>query len=134
MLSESELSKPPLYSTRAIRTFSVLFSAIAGGVLLAHNLKAVGRPAEARKALWGSIGYFVLALLLTSFLPERASSSSTGLVVGLAGGFGLTAYFEQLVPNKSEFPAKSIRKPLVICLLIFIPALVLMFYALLQTG
>jgi hypothetical protein len=51
-----ESPAPPLYSARAISLFAFFFSAIAGGVLLAHNFRAIGRPDAARKALgavWG---------------------------------------------------------------------------------
>ena len=119
---------PPLYSSRAIRGFSTIFSAIAGGLLLAQNLRDVGRPEAARNALLGSIGYTALMVWLTSYLPARMGGSSIGLVIGLAGGLGLNAYFEKILPNKDDFPAKSIRKPLLICLLIFVPIVAFVIY------
>jgi hypothetical protein len=128
----SGTSSPPLYSARAIRGFSLVFSAVAGGVLLAQNLKTVGRPAAARMALWGSIGYTVLALVLVSFLPARVGGGSLGLMIGLVGSYGLNAYFAQVVPDKDTFPAKRIGKPLLICGLVFLPILLLVLYPLLQ--
>ncbi|WP_303311897.1 hypothetical protein [Hymenobacter sp. BT730] len=120
---------PPLYSAQAIRIFSILFSAIVGGVLTAQNFKAVGRFDAARKALWGSIIYTVLVLIAVSYLPERASNSSTiGVVTGLIGGLALTAYSDKVIPQKETFPKKKIWKPLLICLLIFIPLIGLIIY------
>jgi hypothetical protein len=117
----------PLYSTRAIRFFSVLFSAVAGGILLAQNFKNVGRPDAARKALWGSIAYTLLVIAVTAALPEGMSGGSgIGLAVGLAGGFALSSYSETII--KGPYPAKSIWKPLLICILIFIPVVALIVY------
>ncbi|GAA4045796.1 hypothetical protein GCM10022409_34860 [Hymenobacter glaciei] len=89
--------------------------------MLAQNFRHVGQPKAARVSLWGGIGYTVLMVWLTSFLPARMGGNSIGLIIGLVGGYGLNAYFEQNLPNKDAFPAKSIRKPLLICLLIALP-------------
>ena len=99
--------------------------------MLAQNFRDVGQPKAARTALLGSIGYTVLMVWLTSFLPERMGGNSIGLIIGLVGGFGLSAYFEKNLPNKDEFPPKRIVKPLLICLAIFIPFIALLLYALL---
>ena len=130
-MEQSPAATPALYTSRAIRGFSIVFSAIAGGILLAQNFRDVGHPEAARTALWGSIGYTVLMVWLTSFLPDRMGGSSIGLIIGMVGGLGLNAYFEKTLPNKDEFPTKRIVKPLLICLAIFIPLIALMVYALL---
>ena len=122
----------PLYSTKAIRGFSVFFSAVAGGVLLAQNLKDLGRPAAARTALWGSIAYTVLAAVLVAGLPGRSGSGSIGIGVGLLGGWALNAYFARQVPDHDAFPTKVIRKPLLICLLVSVPLLALVLFPLLS--
>ena len=127
---ESTTTTPlPLYSTKAIHIFSVLFSAVAGGALLAQNLRDLGRPAAAWTALGGGIAYTVLALFLVSFMPE-GTGSSLSFIIGMLGGLGLNAYFGKQVPNRTAFPAKGIRKPLLICLLVFVPILLLMLYPL----
>jgi hypothetical protein len=131
MESTIETPKPPLYSAQAIRMFSILFSAVVGGVLTAQNFKAVGRFDAARKALWGSISYTILVLAVVSYLPERASNSSAiGVVTGLIGGLALTAYSDKVIPENGEFPKKKVWKPLLICLLIFIPLIALIIYLL----
>ena len=111
----------------------MLFSAAAGGFLMAQNLRDVGRPDAAPTALWGGIGYTVVVLGLSTLLPDRFGGIWLPLVVGYAGAMGLEAYFAKFVPNRGGFPAKSIKKPLVICLAIFIPLTALAIYAILDT-
>lgn len=126
--SASNAQRLPLYSVRAVRVFSVLFSAVAGGVLTAQNLKDVGQPAAARTALWGSIGYTAAVLVLAFLLPASSGGAGIGFVVGYAGALGLEAYFKKYVENREEFPAKRIGKPLLICLLVFVPLVALVIY------
>jgi hypothetical protein len=119
----SRVSAPTLqlYSARAIRAFSMLFSAIAGGVMTAQNLKDVGQAEAARKALWGSIGYTVAMTWLMTYVPIGSTSGVFPIVVGYLGAVGLEMYAKKFIENRNEFPAKSIVKPLVICLCIFVP-------------
>ncbi|MGY3089453.1 hypothetical protein ACVWYF_002501 [Hymenobacter sp. UYAg731] len=120
----------PLYSARAVRAFSMLFSAIAGGVMTAQNLKDVGQPEAARKALWGGIGYTVAMTWLMTYVPTSSTSSVFPIVVGYLGSMGLEAYAKKFIANRDELPAKSIVKPLLICLAITVPILALIFYSL----
>ncbi|WP_046243394.1 hypothetical protein [Hymenobacter terrenus] len=127
----------PLYSARAIRMFSVLPSCIVGGALTAQNLRDIGQRKAARRALWGSISYSILLLWLTSYIPNSMRNAWIPLVTiyvggGYAGGSGLEAYFSQFVENRAGFPAKSIVKPLVICLCIFGPLYVFIVCALMS--
>jgi hypothetical protein len=126
-----QATNPPLYSTLAIRVFSVFFSPIAGAVLLAQNFRDVGRPNAARKVLWLTIGPMLLLLTILALLPEGKGSGNNGLGigVGIGGGYALTLYSDSVIPNKADFPIKSIWKPLLICLLIFIPLVTLILYA-----
>ncbi|MBF9141197.1 hypothetical protein [Hymenobacter properus] len=130
METELQAAQPhvPLYSARAIRGFSMLFSAIAGGFLTAQNLRDVGQSEAARKALWGSIGYTLLLLWLTSYLPNRVGGTWLPLVIGYAGAMGLEAYSKKFVPNWIDFPTKSIKKPLLICLAITLPLIAAIVY------
>ncbi|WP_210517727.1 hypothetical protein [Hymenobacter terricola] len=120
----------PLYSARAIRAFSMLFSAIAGGVMTAQNLKDVGQPDAARKALWGSIAYTVAMAWLMTYVPPTSTVGIFPIVVGYVGAMGLENYSKKFIENRSVFPAKSIVKPLLICLAIFVPLIALVFYSL----
>jgi hypothetical protein len=114
-------SRLRLYSARAVRAFSMLFSAIAGGVMTAQNLKDVGQPEAARKALWGSIGYTLAMTWLLTYVPTSSTSGIFPVVVGYVGAMGLEAYAKKFIENRNEFPAKSIVKPLVVCLCISLP-------------
>ena len=108
----------------------MLFSAITGGVLMAQNLKDVGQPEAARKALWGSIAYTVAMTWLLTYVPSTSSSAVFPIVVGYVGAMGLEAYSKPFIENRADFPAKSIVKPLLICLAIFVPLITLLIYAL----
>ena len=127
--SAPPLASVPLYSARAVRLFSVFFSPIAGGALTARNLREMGQPAAARKALWGSIAYLALLVWLMSYLPDSMGHSWLAVVVGYVGSAGLEWYFGRFVKNRKDFPAKSVRTPLVICLLIFVPLTILVVYS-----
>ena len=119
----------PLYSKRAILIFSALFSTIAGGAMMAQNLRDIDQPAAARTALWGSIGYTLLLLWATSILPGKGGGTFLPFLIGYAGSWGLEAYFSKFLANRDSFPVKSIRKPLLICLVIFTPIVALVLYA-----
>ena len=126
--SPSFASILPLYSARAVRAFSMLFSAIAGGVMMAQNLRDVGQREAARKALWGSIAYTVAITWLMAYVPAKSSSSIFPVVAGYIGSMGLEAYAKQFLKNRNEFPAKGIVKPLLICLVITVPIVALIIY------
>jgi hypothetical protein len=121
-----------LYSGRAIRAFSMLFTAIVGGVMTARNLKDIGQPKAARKALWGSIVYAVAMIWLQTYLHITSGGPVFPFVVGYAGAMGLEAYSKQFTEKQAEFPAKSIWKPLLICLVITSPLLVFVIYRLIH--
>lgn len=131
--SQSVASSLPLYSARAVRAFSMLFSAIAGGVMTAQNLKDIGQPEAARKALWGSIGYTVAMTWLLTYVPIGSTSGVFPIVVGYVGAMGLEAYSKNFLVSRDEFPAKSIVKPLLICLAITVPIIALVIYGLTNT-
>ena len=108
----------------------MLFSAIAGGVMTAQNLKDVGQPEAARKAFWGSVGYTAAMTWLMTYVPISSTSGVFPIVVGYVGAMGLEAYAKKFMENRNEFPAKSIVKPLLICLAITAPLIAALFYSL----
>ena len=123
-------ANPPLYSQRSVRLFSLLFTAVAGGALTAHNLRAVGRPDAARKALWGSVAGVVVMMVLLAFLPDSSNNGAYSVGIGLASGYGLNGYADRFIATPRDFPAKSIWRPLLVCLLLFVPIIALLIYAL----
>lgn len=125
----------PLYSVGAVRIFSILFSTVAGGALVAQNLRDVGQPAAARIALWSSLAYTALVMTLAFWLPNGGSGTWIGVATGYLGALGLEAYFRKMVPDGREgHPVKSVARPLLICVLIFGTFFGLLIYALRETG
>ena len=122
----------PLYSARAIRAFSMLFTAIAGGAMMAQNLKDAGQPEAARKALWAGIGYTVAMTWLLTYVPTSSTSGIFPVVIGYLGSMGLEMYAKRFIENRDGFPAKRIVKPLLICLVITLPIVALMIYGMVQ--
>jgi hypothetical protein len=117
----------PIYSRNAIRIFAIFFSAIFGGVLLMQNLKDMEKPREARIALFSSIGITILVVILSSLL--RQTSSSLGIILNVLGASVLSDYiFKKYIPNEDEHPKKTVWKPLIIGLLIFVPLLAFSIY------
>ncbi|WP_147320868.1 hypothetical protein [Hymenobacter lapidiphilus] len=120
----------PLYSQRSVRLFSLVFTTIAGSALTASNLRAIGRPEQARKVIWASVVYMGLMGVLVSFLPNTSAYGAYAAGIGLAGGYGLNTYADSFILNKQDHPARSIWRPLLLCLLVFVPLLGLLVYVL----
>lgn len=99
---------------------------------MARNLKDMGQPAAARTALWGSIGYTVLVLVAASFLPGSRGGSVIGVITGIVGALGLEAYAKKFIEHRDSYPAKSIAKPLLVCILIFVPLVILVIYSIMS--
>ncbi|QJX48025.1 hypothetical protein HMJ29_14190 [Hymenobacter taeanensis] len=132
MESVIDTPKPSLYSARAIRIFSILFTPIAGGALLAQNFKVTGNREAARLALWGSIGGMLIILLIIAALPDLPGGSGLGLGIGLAGGLILNAYSDKILGSKEGYPTKKTWKPLLICSAVFIPIIFILLIPLFQ--
>lgn len=134
---ESEATKPPrwdknkvtdanapeFYTQRAIWGFSIFFSVICGAALLASNTSD-------KKAKWTVMGFGILftiaAIFLLGFLPRN-----TGLTLAVNGGgsYILTSLFwNKYLGRDTQYRTKAIWKPLIICLLIFIPLVALIIY------
>lgn len=112
---EPVLPKSAIYSPQALIGFSVIFSALAGGILAFHSLRDAGHPAAARHAFWTSIGFLAFTILLGQVVPRIPG---LGLALGYAWGYWLGQYLKKYVPNESSYPRKKIVKPLLICLLV----------------
>jgi hypothetical protein len=106
--------KPAIYSPQALIGFSVVFSALAGGVLAYHSLRDAGQPAAARHALWTSIGFLAFAILLGQMVPRIPGMA---FVLGYASGLWLSHYLKKYVPDEAKYPRKKVVKPALFCLL-----------------
>jgi hypothetical protein len=114
---------PMYYSQRTIWAFSIFFSLICGAALLASNTD----NKEAKLTVIGfGIAYTVAAIFFLNLFPMN-----TGLIVGVntAGAYILTSFFwNKYLGYDTSYRTKPILKPLIICLVIFIPLIALIIY------
>ena len=96
--------------------------------MTSQNLEDLGQPRAGSNALLGSIAY-TIAVILFTYLTALPSRTGLGFLVGYLGAFGLEFYFSYFVTNRDAFPAKSIRKPLLICLALLAIPLAFFVYA-----
>lgn len=116
---DEEDDVPTLYSERLIYTFSVLFSVIAGGILLARNLKEVNR----KDGIPHVIAFSVIYTFLSGYLMTVSKSGLVGTVVlAIIGSMVLNQYFwNAYIGTRIEYQRKKYGKALIIALLILIP-------------
>jgi len=114
---------PTLYSERVIYTFSVLFSVIAGGILLARNLKEVNR----KDGIPHVIAFSLIYTFLSGYLMTVSKSGLVGTVVlAIIGAMVLNSYFwNAYIGRGINYYRKSYGKALIIALLILIPLFLL---------
>ncbi len=108
--------KPAIYSPRVVLVFSMLFSALAGGILTFYSLRAARQPVAAQRALWASFGYIVMLVALFILLPFlRAGGKGLSVGLGYAGGYLLNHFFlQKYLPDEATYPRKGWVKPLLI--------------------
>jgi mRNA-degrading endonuclease RelE of RelBE toxin-antitoxin system len=112
--------KPKLYSKRVIRVFSILFSTLAGGILLRQNLKDVGNERQGNYALIFSILFTMLIIVVVNhfFLKQAGIAAIFCNVIGSAV---LNEYFYQkYIPDMDSYEKKPFWKPLIIWMVIVI--------------
>jgi len=106
-------TKPAIYSKRVIYVFSVLFSAIFGGVLLMKNLRSIGEKKVANLILLGSIAYTILIIIIGNSI--NGNKSSFGILSCLVGGAILSEYFfKKYFPDADSYEKKPFWIPLII--------------------
>lgn len=117
--ADEEEDLPTLYSERVIYTFSVFFSVIAGGILLARNLKEVNR----KDGIPHVIAFSIIYTLLSGYLMTVTKSGLVGSVVlAIIGSMVLTSYFwNAYIGRGINYYRKRYGKALIIALLILIP-------------
>lgn len=119
----TDMNAPEFYTQRAIWGFSVFFSVICGAILLASNT-------DDKKAKWTVISFGILFTIAAIFLLDFLSRN-TGLTLAVNGGgsYLLTSLFwNKYLGRDTQYRTKAIWKPLIICLLIFIPLVALIIY------
>lgn len=114
---------PTLYSERVIYTFSVFFSVLAGGILLARNLKEVNR----KDGIPHVIAFSIIYTFLSGYLMTVTKSGLVGSVVlAIIGSMVLNSYFwNAYIGRGQNYYRKSYGKALIIALIILIPLFLL---------
>jgi hypothetical protein len=113
---------PLLYSKRAIRAFSILFSTIFGAVLVASNITDTGRK-------WTVIGFGIVLTALSIVVANLVDQASAVTLLNIAGGLGLiSTFWDRYIGKETKYRAKPIWKPLIISLIIIIPFILAAIY------
>ena len=121
-----KINNPKIYSKGAIWSFSFLFSAIFGAVLLMQNLKDIGKKKEGNKILLYSIIFTIFSIIVA----EMFSNNSLAMLSNIIGGLALSEVsFRIHFPNSDEFEKKPIWKPLIIAIILMILFTVLAIYS-----
>ena len=118
-----------IYSKKAIFWFTLFFTTIFGGVMLAINLRKAGLNRGAVSVMLFAVGYYFLSSFAVSSGLKLVQASKENLifiaagasvVANLIGGLILTGYyFKNYFPDDDYYP-RSIQNPLIIALLLFI--------------
>jgi hypothetical protein len=131
LIDETEEQQPDeqgvaIYSKSAVLWFAILFSPIAGGILLMLNLRSAGYKKEGYSVLFFSLAYYVLSRTLLGYLNQTLILSIRNLfictlILDIIGGGILAEYFFKKHFPDNDYEHKSILKPLFILLLVIIP-------------
>lgn len=119
----TDFSAPQLYSRRVILIFSLLFSVLFGGILLAINLKTVNNKKAILPVLFFSVAFFAFILCILYLFPDISRLFTVPL--NILGAYILQKSFWKDYINKDFlYRTKPFWEPLIIDILIFILAVV----------
>jgi hypothetical protein len=111
---------PSLYSIRSIQLFSVLFSVLAGGILMAINFNRTTQKAEALKVLGFSLIFTLFSFLVFSIIGSQSPVLS--IVLNLLGAFLIDQYFwKRVFGEEFKFNKQQIWSALLIALILISP-------------
>jgi hypothetical protein len=115
-----EISLPQLYSVVSIMVFSVLFSVIAGGIMMFVNFRRTGHKAESFRVLGFSLLFTLISVIILSF--AGATSPVISVILNILGGY----LIEQLFWNRVLGPGFNYHKQevwgaLIVAILIISP-------------
>jgi hypothetical protein len=112
-ISSDNKPLPELYSPQAIRGFSLVFSSLFGGILFCINLKRSGKSAQIPLVLAMTVVYFILAVIVASYLPSKSTSISF-LVNFPAAWLLSTIAWDRLLGKGLQYTTRKIWIPLLI--------------------
>ena len=108
-----DVMKPPIYSKRAIRVFSIFFSSIFGGVLLMQNLRSIGKKREGNIVFLIAFAMTIVTAVIIVVFDIK--NNFFGIACNIGWAIILTEYFEKkYFPDEAEYEKKKIWKPLII--------------------
>jgi hypothetical protein len=114
------VAQPSLYSIRSIQIFSVLFSVLAGGILMAINFNRTSKKQEALKVIGFSLVYTISAMLIFSLLGTQSPVLS--IILNLLGAFLIDELFwKRVLGREFRFDKQQVWSALIIALLIISP-------------
>jgi hypothetical protein len=116
---------PPMYSRSAILGFSLFFSPITGGILLAINAAKISKKYVLPILLF-AISYTALQVYASLKIPK---GNFLGLLVPVAGALLLSdVLWNMYIGRKVKYKNRSILVPLIISIIIFAPLIYLVYY------
>lgn len=118
----TRISQPSLYSIRSIQIFSVLFSVLAGGILMAINFNRTSKKQEALKVIGFSLVYTISAMLIFSLLGTQSPILS--IVLNLLGAFLIDELFwKRVLGREFRFDKQQVWSALIVALIIISPVI-----------
>lgn len=124
---EPDENSPILYSDKVIWVFSILFSVIFGGILLAINLKEVDK----KKGIMPVIVFSIIYTALSIYILNLNKIGTGGVLIACAIGALILneLFWKKYIGKGIVYHRKSFVKPLIIALIIFVPINILMIWA-----
>ncbi|WDF54439.1 hypothetical protein [Mucilaginibacter sp. KACC 22063] len=123
-----------IYSKRAIFWFSLIFSPIFGGVMLALNLKWANYRRAALQVLMFSIAYYFLEGFIMTWLGFKPSMDVKNslivmgcmLALNLVGALIQTLYFFKKYFPEDDYYPRSLTQPFIIVAILIVINLLFM--------
>ena len=111
---------PNLYSMRSIQIFSVLFSVIAGGILMAINFNRITQKIEALKVIGFSFAYTILSFTIFSILGTQ--SPFLTIILNLLGAYLIdTLFWKRVLGSEFRYNSQQVWTALIIAMLLISP-------------
>jgi len=111
---------PNLYSMRSIQIFSVLFSVIAGGILMAINFNRITQKIEALKVIGFSFVYTILSFTIFSILGTQ--SPFLTIILNLLGAYLIDMLFwKRVLGSEFRYNSQQVWTALIIAMLLISP-------------
>lgn len=113
----TDVEAPQLFSRQVINAFSILFSVLFGGILLAINLKNIGCKRGVYVVLGYSFAYLSLMIIILNQIEKPVSSLTLGF--NLLGAIPLYNYFWwKYIGKETNYRTKPFWLPLIVGILI----------------